>query len=406
MPFKSEKQRRYLWATQPELAKLWANKYPESNKGLPMYADEKKEKKTAQYLHNPVYVNKCAVVNLRGYSHKGSLNNKAAADATYRVKLPNSDKPTYAGQKNEESGKPKIQDENAQVEQRDPENAINSLLQKIAIVLSRPMAQRLENRKARREQRKPAYKPKNHGIHQYAAPTPYTPLPMGAQPQPTPQPQQTAANTQVSQPANTPSAHPIQSFGPLAADGNINGNAAFGQKNSPDSSKTANFYNNLSNFITDPVTLAALAGTGTVAGGLGLAYMFGNGPNSRKGRLQQRQTPADRKHFATLENGTKIYRQNWRPQASKDGLTEHDVADFVDEKGNRADPFQLGSTLHSSKTAGGNNDGLAEMQSIDADLFFINDPEYLDYEDAEMFDKTAALQDIYSKWAGSARTFK
>lgn len=27
MPFKSEKQRRYLWKNKPELAKEWAKKY-------------------------------------------------------------------------------------------------------------------------------------------------------------------------------------------------------------------------------------------------------------------------------------------------------------------------------------------------------------------------------------------
>jgi hypothetical protein len=35
MPFKSEKQRRFLWAAHPDIAKKWADKYPESNKGLP-----------------------------------------------------------------------------------------------------------------------------------------------------------------------------------------------------------------------------------------------------------------------------------------------------------------------------------------------------------------------------------
>ena len=38
MPFKSESQRRFLWAKHPEIAKKWADKYPESNKGLPKHA--------------------------------------------------------------------------------------------------------------------------------------------------------------------------------------------------------------------------------------------------------------------------------------------------------------------------------------------------------------------------------
>lgn len=45
MPFKSEKQRRFLWAAHPELAKRWAHEYP-TKKKLPMYAsDEKKDTK-------------------------------------------------------------------------------------------------------------------------------------------------------------------------------------------------------------------------------------------------------------------------------------------------------------------------------------------------------------------------
>lgn len=43
MPFKSEKQRRFLWAEHPEIAKRWAHEYP-TKKKLPMYAsDSKKE---------------------------------------------------------------------------------------------------------------------------------------------------------------------------------------------------------------------------------------------------------------------------------------------------------------------------------------------------------------------------
>ena len=31
MPFKSEKQRRWLWKNKPEIALKWTNKYPESS---------------------------------------------------------------------------------------------------------------------------------------------------------------------------------------------------------------------------------------------------------------------------------------------------------------------------------------------------------------------------------------
>lgn len=37
MPFKSEKQRRYLWSQEPEVAKKWAKETPKGKK-LPMYS--------------------------------------------------------------------------------------------------------------------------------------------------------------------------------------------------------------------------------------------------------------------------------------------------------------------------------------------------------------------------------
>lgn len=37
MPFKSEKQRRYLYSQEPEVAKKWAKETPKGKK-LPMYS--------------------------------------------------------------------------------------------------------------------------------------------------------------------------------------------------------------------------------------------------------------------------------------------------------------------------------------------------------------------------------
>ena len=34
MPFKSEKQRRYLWANEPEIARDWTNRYGAANGGI------------------------------------------------------------------------------------------------------------------------------------------------------------------------------------------------------------------------------------------------------------------------------------------------------------------------------------------------------------------------------------
>jgi len=254
MPFRSEKQRRYLWATHPDIAKEWADKYPKSNKGLPMYASDAKKEKAAgidiSSLISPYlapYVNTRTLLNNSILHEEPAETAKNAADKLIKVDIPHSDKPTYAGEEREE-GETKTENndepQNGGIERRDPENAINSLLQKISVVLSQPMAQMLENRKAQQEGRNPAYQPKNPGISRYSAPTPSIPMPMGMQqPAPQAQPQAQPAKPQPQQQQgagmNSPSANPINSFGPISSSGNINGNAAFGVKNSPDSLKTA-----------------------------------------------------------------------------------------------------------------------------------------------------------------------
>lgn len=245
MPFKSEKQRRYLWATHPDIAKRWAHKYPESNKGLPMYADDKKDEKKASLdiltIISPYVSGRKLSENLIN-SVLLPETAKNANDKLIKVDIPHSDKPTYAGQERDEGEINEEKDAPAQTERREPENAINSLLQKISAVFSQPILQEIERRKALAEAREPAYTPKNQGIKRYSAPGPVTPPPMGmtAPPQPSPgQTQPAQAPTQQGAGMNSPSANPINSFGPISSTGNINGNAAFGIKNSPDSMKTA-----------------------------------------------------------------------------------------------------------------------------------------------------------------------
>jgi len=246
MPFKSEKQRRYLWATRPDIAKEWAHKYPESNKGLPMYANKDKDsdsKEKAAHLDilaliQP-YVYKCNTIKCTPVHIYDVNNAKSAADKLTYVDIPHSDKPTYAGQEREEGEVKTENNENPNIEHKKPENAINSLLQKLSVVLSQPMAQMLEDRKAVEEGREPAFQPKNPGIRRYAAPVAAVPPPMGSPQAQAQQPAQPQPAQQQGAGMNSPSANPIQSFGPLSASGNINGNAAFGQKNSPDSLKTA-----------------------------------------------------------------------------------------------------------------------------------------------------------------------
>lgn len=44
MPFRSEKQRRYMWANHPKIAHRWSHEPGARNKGLPMYASKKKRR--------------------------------------------------------------------------------------------------------------------------------------------------------------------------------------------------------------------------------------------------------------------------------------------------------------------------------------------------------------------------
>lgn len=43
MPFKSEKQRRFMWKFHPKIAKRWSKEGP--NKGLPMRARRRQRRK-------------------------------------------------------------------------------------------------------------------------------------------------------------------------------------------------------------------------------------------------------------------------------------------------------------------------------------------------------------------------
>jgi hypothetical protein len=256
MPFQSEKQRRYLWAEHPEIAKRWAKKYPQSNKGLPMYAadkDNKTKESSAtpatpcfQALSAPVPADRTNLINsILGENH--GENSKTADSKQERVTLPRSEAPVYAGQERAEGKMQQELPDGPNVNDAQPETTINSLLHKISVVLSPALAQELERRKSLVEGRDPQFQPKNVNLKHYPSSAGIvTPPPMGLTPPPQPQapaPQQPppAQQPQAAQPANTgmnsPSARPIQSFGPLSMTGNINGNAAFGAKNSPDSMK-------------------------------------------------------------------------------------------------------------------------------------------------------------------------
>ncbi|WP_353208318.1 DUF6321 domain-containing protein [Sphingorhabdus sp.] len=257
MPFKSEKQRRFLWSQHPDIAKRWADEYP-GQKDLPQYAHKKKptdkEKAAAMTELNRQYsVN---TVGLRVYNECV----KKANSGLLQVEIPHSDKPVAAGDE-QVTAKNKGEDKASPVQTRDGNevnqsreelagdlvnNGSHPLLKKLAVVLSQPIMQAIENEKAEQQARIASKMPQNAGIKQYAMPASTTPLPMGmqqpAQPAPTPAPtpaQQPAQPQQQGTGMNSPSANPINSFGALSTSGNINGNAAFGTKNSPDSSKSA-----------------------------------------------------------------------------------------------------------------------------------------------------------------------
>jgi len=250
MPFKSEKQRRFLWAEHPEIAKRWAHEYP-TKKKLPMYANKAKDDTTEKSAYTAAltfvnrYVNNCKSSRIDIANTTMSKTDKTADSKQERVDIPHSSKPVYAG---EERAKGQISSEiptgmNVGEGCGDkPKNAINDLLTKLSVVLSPHIEQTLENMRAEREGRVARRIGRNRGIKQYPVGGVNILPPMGLA--------QAPAQSQQSQPNNQyptrpvgggshPQFNPINAFGALSTTGVINGNAAFGAKNSPDSSKTA-----------------------------------------------------------------------------------------------------------------------------------------------------------------------
>jgi hypothetical protein len=258
MPFQSEKQRRFLWASHPDIARRWAHEYPNKKK-LPMYAhkkdestEEAPEKKSASILDQ---INKTSPsVNNSpkptGLNFDAELyeNSKKAGDRLIKIDVPHSDKPTYAGE--EGSGDEvdfnvaNSQQEDQAIEKKHPENAANSILQKMSAILAPTLRQKIEDSLAARDGRTPRRVPKNNGFHRYLFTGNQIPPPIGYPANPVP-PAQNLASAQPQNPnrlapvggGKHPQANVINSFGALSATGNLNGNAAFGAKNSPDSSK-------------------------------------------------------------------------------------------------------------------------------------------------------------------------
>lgn len=130
MPFQSEKQRRFMWSEHPDIAKRWANEYPNQRK-LPMYAHDNKadgnrsetdtkaspkEAALAVLNHAVLANNSHAVLRLmqQTVTKYASIAKKSTSIIEY-LDVPHSEKPVAAG---EEHVKPKCETPS----NKDPEN--------------------------------------------------------------------------------------------------------------------------------------------------------------------------------------------------------------------------------------------------------------------------------------------
>jgi len=289
MPFRSEKQRRFLWAEHPDIAKRWAREYP-NQKNLPEYAHKTKEPSETKDSEKSKEAGVAASVTKNYTSVKNTVVNYVAAltakyanSAAVPVEVPHCDKPTSAG---DEHVSLKGPDQEGQLlgqlskEQQKP--PVNETLRKLAVVLSQVIQQGIADEEAAAQGQQAAPVPQNVNLQQYAQPASATPLPMGAQqaqaqqmqavmpqapaqaqaPAAPAQPQKVAnvspmpAGPQATSPSappvgnkggikpikpmapkgNSPMFNPIQSFGGLSTSGVINGNAGLGVTNSPEKS--------------------------------------------------------------------------------------------------------------------------------------------------------------------------
>lgn len=242
MPFKSEKQRRFLWAEHPDIAKRWARKYPKSNKDLPMYANTDSNKKAAlsALSHALTSVSGAAqdVNNAPASISILNTSTKESADGLMYVKLPKKHGPSYAGQEEESGADVSEKTENPSSCEHNALDVKDPVAQKLAVVLGPKLREVMEQQIANEQGRQALPVPQNLGLKRYAVNPAAQVMPPGfGMTQPPAQPQQ--ANSGPVGGGSNPATNPINSYGPLSQSGVINGNAAFGQKNSPDSLKAA-----------------------------------------------------------------------------------------------------------------------------------------------------------------------
>jgi len=255
VPFKSEKQRRYLWAKHPEVAKKWVKKYP--TKDLPMYAKDEPEKRAVlRVLGRAVINNLQSGENLMFKVREGQYLKKADSKLEH-VEMPSHPEPTYAGEKEINSIlKPETPDEGSVgdvLAQESQNSGAKALLRKIALVAAPVVLEEAERRKAQQTGQNPQPVPQNVNVKQYPA-APNTPPPMGMQPGAAPAPAaaqgQPAPHPASHQPQHytavgggqSPNANPINEMGGLSSDPRQYGtpNAALGVANAVGASKQSN----------------------------------------------------------------------------------------------------------------------------------------------------------------------
>lgn len=153
MPFQSEKQRRFLWAEHPDIAKRWAHEYPNKKK-LPMYAHENNtdrklpaadgkasHKKAALAVLNHAVLanNSYAVLRLmqaKLAKYAPPLITKKSTSIIQYLEVPRSEKPVAAGDESVNPAPSKNTASKADAPGCDMAQKLAMLLRKHAVVLN------------------------------------------------------------------------------------------------------------------------------------------------------------------------------------------------------------------------------------------------------------------------------
>lgn len=224
MPFKSEQQRKFLWAAHPDIAKRWAHEYP-TPKNLPKRVSDTPERDKQAHsapIITPEYVNNLLTsVIFQASSEK-------QGNSGIKLNIPHSEKPVAAGDEHVTTGNKRRdkqrQGSSASIERLfglgegkkaassgAPEYCVNPLLLKLAVVLSQPIQQALADEQAQQQGQQAQQVPANGGIQPLTTPLSANPLPLGAQQQAQPpQPGQPPAPPAQQVPMQPPQQVPVQ----------------------------------------------------------------------------------------------------------------------------------------------------------------------------------------------------